>query len=282
MSDPHEPAAPRESLVRAQFAPDNRRAAPDRPAHATLYLDNHDTVGRLVWVELSGPLARYTKPRRVGRIDLLPRRQTSIPLKIAPGEVHPEGDYRYDLTAVVLDDKDRSVLYACTLRVDVEPSAQITTRAEAPVPRTVTNQNTVKLRVHVRNAGNVTLRLDAVRLQSTHWVRQGDRRETERRREAERAVRAERGAPRTPIELRPGQKDDFDLAIVPPSYLIGIEPRVWSVPVGIRGDRIDSELVFVDIQQRPRIEVERRMAYLAAAVAAALLVLIVFMVILAT
>ena len=50
MSAPHEPGGPRESLVRAQFAPDGRRCAPDDPARLALVLDNHDTAGRLVRV----------------------------------------------------------------------------------------------------------------------------------------------------------------------------------------------------------------------------------------
>ena len=55
MSAPHEPGGPRDSLVRAQFAPDFRRSDPGEPARLTLVLDNHDTVARLVRVELAGP-----------------------------------------------------------------------------------------------------------------------------------------------------------------------------------------------------------------------------------
>lgn len=79
MSTPHEPGGPRDSLVRAQFAPDTARSAPDEPARLGLVLDNHDTVGRLVRVELSGPLARYTRPRRQPRLDLQSRRQHESP-----------------------------------------------------------------------------------------------------------------------------------------------------------------------------------------------------------
>jgi hypothetical protein len=282
MSDPHEPAAPRESLVRAQFAPDNRRAAPDRPAHATLYLDNHDTVGRLVWVELGGPLARFTKPHRQPRMELQSRRQRSIPLKIQPNDTQPEGDLRYDLTAVVIDDKDHTVLYTTTLRVEVEAYPQVNARAEPASPAVVTNQNVVRLRVHVRNTGNVPLTLDSMKFPSGYWVRAGERREGEKKLEARRLVKSERSGPRTPIELRPGQKDDFDLMVTPPRYLIGVSSRTWQVPVGIRGDRIESECVFVPFGQKPRMQVERRLMLLGIAVAAALLVLIVLMAWLAT
>jgi hypothetical protein len=283
MSVPHEPGGPRESLLRAQFAPDGRRSAPDDPARLALVLDNHDTTGRLVRVELSGPLARFTKPRRQPRLELQSRRQQEITLEVRPEETRPEGGHAYDLHAVVIDDKLESVVYACSARIIVERFPQLSTRAERSSPYTVTDRGVVQLRVHVRNTGNVPLLVDAQKVNTQLWVRDNDRRKDERLRAARRTVRAERSAPgRTPERLRPRQAHDFDLLAEPPTYLIGVGPRRWWVPVGIRGDEIDPECVFTDFVQKPRIEVEQRMVWLAAAVGVALLVLIVFMVVLAT
>jgi hypothetical protein len=281
MSAPHEPGGPRDSLVRAQFAPDTRRSSPDEPARLALVLDNHDTSGRLVRVELSGPLARYTRPRRQPRLDLQARRQQEVPLEVRPEDTRPEGGHAYDLTAVVVDDKQERVLYTCSARIGVERYPHITPRAERSTPYEVTDQNVVMLRVHVRNTGNVPVLVDAVRINEDYWVRDGDRRKEERLLAARRAVLGERSAPRTPERLRPRQSHDFDIAAEPPPYLVGFEPRRWWVPVGIRGEDMDPECVFVDFVQRPRIEVERRMAWLAGAVAVALLVLVIFMIALA-
>jgi hypothetical protein len=283
MSSPHEPGGPRESLVRAQFAPDGRRSAPDDPARLALVLDNHDTSGRLVRVELSGPLARYTKPRRQPRLDLQSRRQQEITLEVRPEETRPEGGHAYDLHAVVIDDKLETVIFTCSARVIVERFPQLATRAERSSPQTVTDRGVVQLRVHVRNSGNVPLLVDVQRVNPRLWVRDDDRRKDERLRAARRAVRSDRAAPgRTPERLRPRQAHDFDVLAEPPGYLIGTRPRRWWVPVGIRSDEMDTECVFTDFVQKPRIEVEQRMVWLAAAVGVALLVLIAFMVVLAT
>lgn len=283
MSSPQEPGGPRESLVRAQFAPDAARSAPDEPARLALVLDNHDTVGRLVRVELSGPLARYTKPRRQPRLDLQSRRQQEITLEVRPEETRPEGGHAYDLHAVVIDDKLETVVYTCAAKIGVERFPQLATRAERSSPHTVTDRGVVQLRVHVRNSGNVPLLVDVQRVNPQLWVRDDDRRKDERLRAARRAIRTERSpVPRTPERLRPRQSHDFDVLAEPPAYLIGTRPRRWWVPVGIRSDGMDPECVFTDFVQKPRIEVEERMVWLAAAVGVALLVLIVFMVILAT
>jgi hypothetical protein len=283
MSTPHEPGGPRESLVRAQFAPDGRRSAPDDPARLALVLDNHDTAARLVRVELSGPLARYTKPRRQPRLDLQSRRQQEITLEVRPEETRPEGGHAYDLHAVVIDDKQETVVYTCSARVIVERFPQLSTRAERSSPQTVTDRGVVQLRVHVRNSGNVPLLVDIQRVNPQLWVRDDDRRKDERLRAARRAVRSQRAAAgRTPERLRPRQAHDFDVLAEPPGYLVGTRPRRWWVPVGIRSDEMDPECVFTDFVQQPRIEVEQRMVWLAGAVGVALLVLIAFMVVLAT
>jgi hypothetical protein len=281
MSAPHEPGGPRESLVRAQFAPDSRRSSPEEPARLALVLDNHDTAGRLVRVELSGPLARYTRPRRQPRLDLPARRQQEITLEVRPEDTRPEGGHAYDLHAVIVDDKLETVVFSCTARIGVERYPQVTTRPEKASPYTVINQNVVLLRVHVRNSGNVPLLVDAQKVNPQYWVRDDDRRRAERMLAARRAVLRERTAPRTPERLRPRQTHDFDILTEPPAYLIGIDPHRWWVPVGIRGDDMEPECVFVDFVQRPRVEVERRMVWLAVAVGAALLVLVVFMAVLA-
>ena len=145
MSAPHEPGGPRESLVRAQFAPDGRRSAPDDPARLALVLDNHDTSARLVRVELSGPLARYTKPRRQPRLDLQSRRQQEITLEIRPEETRPEGGHAYDLHAVVIDDKQETIVYTCSARVIVERFPQLSTRAERSSPQAVTDLSLIHI-----------------------------------------------------------------------------------------------------------------------------------------
>ncbi|HZB48293.1 MAG TPA: hypothetical protein VE547_04315, partial [Mycobacteriales bacterium] len=124
---------------------------------------------------------------------------------------------------------------------------------------------------------------DAQRVNPQLWVRDDDRRKDERLRAARRVIRSERSVPgRTPERLRPRQSHDFDLLAEPPAYLVGTGPRHWWVPVGIRSDGLDPECVFTEFVQQPRVEVEQRMVWLAAAVGVALLVLVVFMVVLAT
>ena len=271
----------RDSLVRAQFAPDQRLSSPDDPARLALVLDNHDTTGRLVRVELSGPLARYTRPRRQPRLELQARRQQEIMLEVRPEDTRPEGNQGYDLHAVVVDEKTDVVVAVATARVGVEKHAVVNSRPKGASPYTVINQNLVMLRVHSRNSGNVPVLVDARKINFDYWVRDDDHRRAQKMNAARRAVQKERAAPRTPERLRPRQTHDFEIACEPPRYLIGVEPRRWWVPVGVIGEDTESECVFVDFVQRPRIEVERRMLYLAVAVGAALLVLAVFMGILA-
>jgi hypothetical protein len=282
MTAPQEPGSHRDSLVRAQFAPDARRAMPDDPARLALVLDNHDTVTRLVRVELSGPLARYTRPRRQPRLELMSRRQQEVTLEVRPEETRPEGGHTYDLTAVVVDEKLETVVYTTTARIGVERAPGVAARAGGATPHEVTHQEVVHLKVHVRNTGNVPLLVDAQKVNEDHWVRDDERSKEQRLAAARRAIRGERSAPRTPERLRPRQAHDFDVLVTPPPYVIGVADRRWWVPIGVRGEDVDPECVFVDFVQRPRIQVEQRMVYLAAAVGVALLVLIVFMGILAT
>jgi hypothetical protein len=282
MSAPHEAGGQRDSLIRAQFAPDARRSDPGDPARLQLVLDNHDTVARLVRVELAGPLARYTRPRRQPRLELQSRRQQEITLEVRPEDTRPEGGHAYDLHAVVIDEKTEQVLFTCTARIGVERAPAVSARAERATPYTVMNEATVQLRVHVRNTGNVQLQVDAQKVTQEYWVRDDERHRDERMLTARRAVRSERSDPRTPERLRPRQTHDFDLLITPPRYLVGVRARRWWVPIGIRGEDVDPECVFVDFVQRPRWELEQRMVWLGIAVLAALLVLIVFMAALAT
>jgi hypothetical protein len=282
MSAPHEPGGPRDSLIRAQFAPDFRRSHPGDPARLTLVLDNHDTVARLVRVELAGPLARYTRPRRHPRLELQSRRQQEIPLEVRPEDTRPEGDNAYDLHAVVIDEKTEQVVFTCTARVVVDPSPAVSARAERAQPYVVQGETPVQMRVHVRNTGNVQLRVDAQRVATRYWVRDDDRHRDEHMQAARRAVRNEHSDPRTPQRLRPRQAHDFDLVVTPPRYLVGTQVRRWWVPIGVRGEDIDSECEFADFVQRPQWELERRMVGLGIAVVAALLVLVIFMAVLAT
>jgi hypothetical protein len=282
MSAPHEAGGPRDSLVRAQFAPDNRRAQPDDPARLALILDNHDTVARLVRVELSGPLARFTRPRRQPRLELQSRRQQEITLEVRPEDTRPEGGHTYDLHAVVVDEKLEQVIYVCTARIFVERSGSVAARAERAQPYTVQDRENIQLKVHVRNTGNVPLLVDAQRVNPEYWVRDDERRKDERMALARRTVRAERTGPRTPERLRPRQAHDFELFVQPPPYVVGVRPRRWWVPIGVRGEDVDPECVFADFVQQPRFALEQRMVWLGVAVAAALVVLIIFMGILAT
>jgi hypothetical protein len=282
MSAPHEPGGPRDSLIRAQFAPDYRRSDPGDPARLTLVLDNHDTVTRLVRVELAGPLARYTRPRRQPRLELQSRRQQEIPLEVRPEDTRPEGGHAYDLHAVVIDEKTEQVVFTCTARIGVEPAPAVTTRAGAATPQVVQGEVPVQLRVHVRNAGNIPLRVDAQRVTAQYWVRDDDRRRQELMYAAQRAIRSEQSDPRTPERLRPRQTHDFDVIVTPPRYLVGTAPRRWWVPIGVRVDQTDAECEFVDFVQRPQWELEQRMVWLGVAVVVALLVLVVFMAALAT
>lgn len=272
----------RDSPIRAQFAPDSRRSSPDEPARLALVLDNHDSNPRQVRVELSGPLARYTRPRRLDDLDLLPGKQREITLEVRPEDAGPEGGHTYELVAVVVDERTDQIVFTCAARIGVEVYPHVTSRPERATPYSVTNQNVVMLRVHVRNSGNVPVLVDARKINVEFWIRDDDRRRVEKMNAARRAVQQERATPRTPERLRPRQTHDFEIAAEPPPYPVGIGVRHWWVPVGILGEDIDAECVFVDFQQRPRIEVERRVVYLAVAVGAALLVLAVFMGILAT
>jgi hypothetical protein len=282
LSAPHEPGGPRDSLVRAQFAPDFRRSDPADPARLMLVLDNHDTVTRLVRVELAGPLARYTRPRRHPRLELPPRRQQEIALEVRPEDTRPEGDHAYDLHAVVIDEKTEQVVFTCTARIGVEPAPAIATRPAGATPSVVQGEVPVQLRVHVRNNGNIPLRVDAQRVTLKYWVRDDDRRREEVMYAARRAIRNEQSEPRTPERLRPRQTHDFDVIVTAPRYLVGTRARRWWVPIGVRAEETDAECEFVDFVQRPQWELEERMVWLGVAVVAALLVLIVFMVLLAT
>ncbi|HZB50258.1 MAG TPA: hypothetical protein VE547_14285, partial [Mycobacteriales bacterium] len=206
MESPQQLGGPRDSPVRAVFAPDTRVASPDDPARLALVLDNHDSVGRMVRVELSGALARFTRPRRQPGLDLPSRRQQEITMEVRPEDTQPEGGHGYDLHAVVVDERQDTVLYTCSARIGVERYPQVTSRAERASPYTVTNQNVVLLRVHVRNSGNVPLLVDAQRVNPQLWVRDDDRRKDERLRAARRVIRSERSVPgRTPERLRPRQ-----------------------------------------------------------------------------
>jgi hypothetical protein len=272
----------RDSSIRAQFAPDSRRAAPEEPARLALVLDNHDSSPRRVRVEVSGPLARFTRPRRLEHIDLPAGRQQEITLEVRPEDAGPEGGFTYELVAVVVDERTDQVVFTCGARVGIERYPHVTSRPDRASPYSVTNQNLVMLRVHARNTGNVPVLVDARKINVEFWVRDDDRQRIEKMNAARRAVQKERAAPRTPERLRPRQTHDFEIACEPPQYLVGLGPRRWWVPVGVIGEDIDPECVFVDFVQRPRVEIERRVVYLAAAVGAALLVLAVFMGILAT
>ena len=282
MSAPHEPGGPRDSLVRAQFAPDFRRSDPGDPARLTLVLDNHDTVARLVRVELAGPLARYTRPRRQPRLELQSRRQQEMPLEVRPEDTRPEGGHAYDLHAVVIDEKTEEVVFTCTARIGVEPSPAMATRPVGATPAVVQGEVPIQLRVHVRNDGNIPLRVDAQRVTMKYWVRDDDRRREELMHAARRAIRGEQSEPRTPERLRPRQTHDFDVIVTAPRYVIGTRPRRWWVPIGVRAEETDAECEFVDFVQKPQWQLEERMVWLGVAVVVALLVLIVFMVILAT
>jgi hypothetical protein len=288
MTAPHEAGHPRESVVRAVFAPDTYLAHPQRPAQVRLILDNHDTQSRAVVVEMSGPLARHSKPRRLGKIDLPPRRQHPVDVKVSPGARHPEGDQHYDLTALMLDPVDRTtVLFSTSVRIGVEPVPSFRPTARPAKPAQVTDQRgNVVIEVEVWNDGNVPLTLDVVRFPRPLWVRAGERGASVKIAGVRRYLSSGQPDPRTPEDFRPDQRRIFEVGVTPPRYLIGFG-RTWLVPIGvhgvvIRGDRVSPEFVLGRFEQLPTVKVERRMAYLAIAVVGALLVLAIFMAVLAT
>jgi hypothetical protein len=282
MSAPHEAGWPRDSLVRAQFAPDVRRAEPEEAAELQLVLDNADTVTRLVRVELAGPLARYTRPRTQPRLELAARRQWTGDIAVRPKKMQPEGGHHYDLHAQVIDEKSGELLFTTSARIMVVAAPDIYAKPLRATPDVAGSETHVQLMVRVQNAGNVPLRMDAQRVNEEHWIRDDERNRDVRMKAVRRAVLRDKAEPRTPELLRPGQRHDFEVHVKAPRYLVGIRPRRWWVPVGVRGEDVDPECVFVDFVQQPRFPVEQRMVWLAGAVVAALLVLVVFMAILAT
>ena len=157
-----------------------------------------------------------------------------------------------------------------------------TTRPAGATPPVVQGEVPLQLRVHVRNNGNIPLRVDAQRVTTQYWVRDDDRRRDEIMHAARRAIRSEQSEPRTPERLRPRQTHDFDVIVTAPRYLVGTRPRRWWVPIGVRAEETEAECEFVDFVQRPQWELEERMVWLGVAVVGALLVLIVFMAALAT
>jgi hypothetical protein len=287
MTAPHEAGHPRDSLVRAVFAPDTYVAHPRRAAQVALIIDNHDTQSRAVVVEMSGPLARHTKPRRLGKIDLPPRRQHRIDVKVSPEDRQPEGDQDYDLTALVLDPVEREVLFSTSVRIGVEPMPSFRPTAKPPKPPEVVDQHAdVVLEVEVWNDGNVPLSLDVVRFARPLWIRAGERGASVKMAGVRRTLSSGHLDPRTPEDFRPDQRRVLQVGVTPPRYLVGFG-RTWLVPVGVhgvvvRGDRVRPEFVLGRFAQQPAVKIERRMAYLGIAVLGALLVLAVFMAVLAT
>jgi hypothetical protein len=248
---------------------------------------NHHGAGRRrVNVEWSGPLADFTTPKSLGLVDLRPRRPEPFDIKIEPKRMQPEGNQHYELTAMVLDPGNRSVLFSTSVRIGVEGAPDFEIEQVKCEPSTVTDQRNVRLTVKVRNNGNLPLELDSVRFNPRYWIQKGEKRAREKRFDARRHLQSERYDPRTPEDLQPNQPRTFELIVLPPRYLVGYG-RTWQVPVGvrgivIRGDEVDPKIEFAEFRQEPVWRWERRMVWLAAAVAAALLVLIVFMVVLAT
>ncbi len=285
MSAPHEAGAPRESVVRAVFAPDTYWAHPERAARVKLVLDYHGPGTRTVSLEWSGPLAGSTTPRWPGQLELRRREQHRMDIKVLPGPTQPEGAQHYELTALVLDPRNRDVLFSASVRIGVDAAPDFEPKKPKCEPTVVQDQRNVQVRVEVRNTGNVPLELDSVRFGPKYWIRDGEKRAREKRFEARRRLRAERYDPRTPEDLLPDQPRTFELILLPPAYRIGFG-RTWQVPVGvrgavIRGDEVDPKIVFAEFRQEPVWKLEPRMVWLAVAVVAALLVLIVFMLVLA-
>jgi hypothetical protein len=276
MSAPHEPAVQPESHVRATVAPDRRAVAPGSTARLTLVVDNHDRRSRAVQLQLGGPMSRYCRPR-LCTIDLLPGEQREVPLEVIPLATGPEGGHEYELTVTATDLNDGSFLDRSRARLAVERRPALKAR---PVGRQKTTDNDpVTLRFVAYNAGNVELAVEIYAVDRYWWVRDTRwQRSHDRARSIRGGIDSILAEPFATDALRPGEHWTVELPATAPRHLVGLRPRKWLIPVGVRAAGWNPECVFVQLDQVPRTVVPVRVALLGAAVLVALLVLVGMMV----
>jgi hypothetical protein len=280
MSAPQEPAVQPDSHVRAQIAPDRRVVAPGAPGRLTLVVDNHDRRSRAIQLQLGGPMSRYCRPR-LSTIDLLPGEQREVPIEVIPLATGPEGGHEYELTVTATDLADGGFLDRSKARLVVERRPALKARSVGR-HRTIDN-NPVTVRFVAYNSGNVELRVEIHAVDSYWWVR-----DTPWQRSRDRAMSVRSGIesilsqPMATDQVRPGEHWTVELPVVAPRYPIGLRPRRWLIPVGVRAAGWSPECVFVELDQLPRTVLPVRVAALGAAVLVALLVLVGLMVWLAT
>lgn len=280
MSAPQEPAVQPDSNVRAQLAPDRRVVAPGAPGRLTLVVDNHDRRSRAVQLQLGGPMSRYCRPR-LSTLDLLPGEQREVPIEVIPLATGPEGGHEYELTVTATDLTDGMLLDRSKARLAVERRPALKARSVGR-HRTI-DHDRLTLRFVAYNAGNVELRVEVHSVDSYWWVR-----DTPWQRSRDRAQSVRAGIdtilaqPVGTEQVRPGEHWTVELAAAAPRYPIGIRPRRWLIPVGVRAQGWSTECVFVELDQLPRTVLPVRVAAFGVAVLVALLVLVGLMVWLAT
>lgn len=266
-----DPTAQPETLLRAHFAPDSKTVQAGSAARVTLVLDNHDRRSRAVQVQLGGPMGRYCRPR-ISTLDLLPGEQREVAVDLLPRRTAPEGGHAYDLTATITDLTDGSFLDRCAARVAVPRLAAVRTRPTSRLH--IAERGSLPLRVVVYNAGNVDLRVNVHPVTHEWWVRRTSPARTRQRLQVVQdnlgSVLSGRVAADT---LRPAQHWTVEVRTAPPPYRLGLDVRLWLVPVGIRADGTPPEAVFVEVDQPPGTLVPMRAAVLGVAVLAALSVL---------
>jgi hypothetical protein len=269
-----------DSHVRAQLAPDRRVVAPGAPGRLNLVVDNHDRRSRAIQVQLGGPMSRYCRPR-LCTIDLLPGEQREVPIEVIPLSTGPEGGHEYELTVTATDLVDGMFLDRSKARLAVERRPALKARSIGRL-RTIDN-DPVTLRFVAYNAGNVELRVEVYAVDSYWWIR-----DTPWQRSRDRASSVRTGIdsiladPMAADHLRPGEHWSVELPAVAPRYPIGLGPRRWLIPVGVRAAGWSPECVFVELDQLPRTVLPVRVAAFGVAVLLALLVLVGLMVWLAT
>jgi hypothetical protein len=280
MGAPQENAGQPDSRVRAQLAPDRRVVAPGAPGRLTLVIDNHDRRARAVQLQLGGPMSRYCRPR-LCTVDLLPGEQREVPIEVIPLATGPEGGHEYELTVTATDLTDGVFLDQSRARLAVERRPALKARSIGRL-RTIDNDQ-VLLRFVAYNSGNVELRVEVYAVDSYWWVRDTTwQRSRDRARSVRSGIDSILTDPIAADQLRPGEHWTVELPAVAPRYPIGLRPRRWLIPVGVRAAGWSPECVFVELDQMPRTVLPVRVAALGAAVLVAMLVLVGLMVWLAT
>jgi hypothetical protein len=280
MTAGQEPSVPPDSRVRAQLAPDRRVVAPGSAARLTLVVDNHDRRSRAVQVQLGGPMSRYCRPR-LCTVDLLAGEQREVPIEVIALSTGPEGGHEYELTVTATDLVNGEFLDRSKARLAVERRPALKARSVGR-HRTIDN-NPVTLRFVAYNAGNVELRVEVYAVDSYWWIR-----DTPWQRSRDRAGSVRSGIdsiladPFAGDHLSPGEHWTVELPALAPRFPIGLGPRRWLIPIGVRAAGWSPECVFVELDQLPRTVLPVRVAALGAAVLVALLVLVGLMVWLAT